>query len=483
MTYKSILIFGLIGFNQFIYSQTITGKILDKSTKEPIPNAHISLSSQIGVVSNQEGFFSLSFDKKFEDAIILVSALGYELVKISAKNFSANTEIFMQSTDLVLDEVVVGSYNNPVEIINQYIANSKQNHFFMNQKMIGFKRYKESYLANTLEIELLDVSFKDKKTLEDQIQDFTNKFRNKKAISHKETLFEIYFSGKDSKVNPIKALKINDETGLDIDNFQDHFFKNILKSLKSPYTYKIQSGWIPLEKDVSLNELTDSESSLDTLFPKDIQMFSFYGSITFKEFINKPNLYDYTLKGIKNIRGFKCYHISFKPGKNKGKFKGNLYINMSDFALVRYQYELDSDKKEFGLNLKWLLGIKINTFKSSETAQFVNTESGFYYPIFTKTTMSNYAYVNRGLSMKENNPNRAKRKILKLDFKIEMIAETVEEVLIIEMETLRNSEIDTIETKDYILFDSKLKYNPDYWKAYHILESIKEIKKFENLNE
>jgi len=466
------------------FSQFISGKLLDKNTKESISYAHITISNEIGVVSNEEGLFSLKIDEKYANSIVQISALGYEIVKIAVGNFTPDMEILMLPTDLILDEVIVGIYNNPIEIINKYVENSQKNHSFNNQRMLCFTRTKESYLPSEFEIDVEEISFYDKKKFQKQINEFVNQFKGKNATSFTENLYEIYFLGKKTKVNPLKAMKLKSDNGLDIDNFQEKFLLNTFKHLESPYSYRIKSGWIPLEKDVSLDEMNSDDQEYDTLQMKNINFYAYNELITFKEFVKSPKLYDYKLEGIKKVQGFSCYHISFKSAKNKGKYKGNLFINEADFALIRYQYELDDDKKEFGLNLKWILGIKVNTFESSKEVQFAQNKEGFYYPILSRTTKSDYAYVHRGLTMKENNPERSKRKKMKLDFKIEMVTKSVNEKVILEIENTREDVLENVKFNEFVLYENKFKYDPDFWQPYQVLEATQEIKSidFEKLD-
>jgi hypothetical protein len=473
-------ILSLLFFVQSLQSQTISGKLIDADSKNPIPYAHITISDVVGVVSNEEGYFSMHLNENFKNETVQISALGYETLKISVKDFNSEMEILMKTTDLVLDEVIVGNFNNPNLIINKYVENAQKNHFFDQQRMLCFTRRKETFLPKELNIELLKISYQDKNQFQKQINDFTSKFKNQKAKSFEEHLMEVHFMGKAKKVNPLKALKLNDENGLDMDNFQDKFILNTFSTLKSPYTYRIKTGVIPLEKEVSIDEIIASEKELDTLSKKDFRVFEIYGLITHLEFIKKQDLYDYTLLGIKNIQGMSCYHISFVPSRNKGKYKGNLFINMDDFALIRYEYALHEDKKEFGLNLKFLLGVKVNTFASSEVAQFAPTKNGSYYRIFNRKEMSNYAYIHRSLTMTENNPKRSERKKLKMDFEFEVISESIEEMVVLEMENIAEEEIKDLKTNEFVLYETKYKYDPNFWQPYNVLQATKEIKQFDS---
>ena len=248
----------IILFLFFIHSieaQTISGKLISEENKTPIPFAHITILNEIGVVSNDEGNFSLHLNAKYQNEKVEISALGFEILTIPVKDFKPEMEILMKTTDLVLDEVVVGNSVNPIEIIEKYKENYTKNHVYDKQAITYFTRTKETIFPEILEIESEKVNFQNKKEFQKQIDDFIKTFVGKKTIGFKEALFEVYYDGNKRNIHPMKALKMNAENGLDIDNFENGFFKSTFKSLKSPYTYKIKTGWIPIEKDFSTDEI------------------------------------------------------------------------------------------------------------------------------------------------------------------------------------------------------------------------------------
>ena len=472
---NTLLLFCCFAFPSFLFSQTLKGKIIDKKSNLPVVYAHVLLPNEYGVVSNQEGVFTLVLKDEHLNVEVKISALGYETITMNSNNLSQNIVIAMEPSEFILDEVVVGNSINAHQIIENYVKNSSKNHKISNQKLVCFKRTQESILPEEMSIEVERANFQDKKEFQKKLDDFSNKFRNKKTSNYKEYLYEIYSNDKTSKVNLVKGLKLKDEHGLDMDNFENVFFENVFKDLKSPYTYKIKSGWIPLDRKASLDKMDNANVS-DSLIGKNIHNFRLLNFATNLDFIKTPKLYDYVFEGIKDIHGFSCYHISFLPQKRKGKYKGNMYINTEDFAMIHYKYELEEDKKEFGINLKWILGIKINSFGRSQEVVFTKSKDGLYFPLMSRVTSSDYAYIHRGLTMKENHPKRSKRKVLELDFKFEMTQQSQEEVLIVDAESITNEAFEKVQVKDFIIFETKFKYDPLYWNEFNVLEATKEMK-------
>ena len=153
-----------------------------------------------------------------------------------------------------------------------------------------------------------------------------------------------------------------------------------------------------------------------------------YGFIGHRDFISKQDRYEYTLQGTQIINGMLCYHLTFRPDRNKAKYVGELFINTDDFGLVYYKYELAPEKSDFKLNLKWMLGVKFNSFDNKMEVLMKKSPTGTYYPQLIKTYNASYVYVDRSLSFTENHPKRSERKKMKFNFLVEMITSTDDEI-------------------------------------------------------
>lgn len=124
---KTLLIFSSVFAIQFALAQTvISGKIIDQTTKEPLPFASIGIKGKTsGTLSDENGSFSMVL-KDISDADSLkFSAIGYRsqsFVVASAKNFSDKTITLLQ-TSVVLNEVVV----KPTKTITKVLGNKNYN--------------------------------------------------------------------------------------------------------------------------------------------------------------------------------------------------------------------------------------------------------------------------------------------------------------------------------------------------------------------
>jgi len=91
---------------------SISGRIIDIETKEPLPFATINIQdTQIGVVTNQEGFFDFSFSSDYQKDSLTTSMVGYESLTLSIHSLlnKETIELSMKTKPYVLKEVVVTS--------------------------------------------------------------------------------------------------------------------------------------------------------------------------------------------------------------------------------------------------------------------------------------------------------------------------------------------------------------------------------------
>ena len=77
----------ILVFLQLGIAQNITGKIIDSQTGESIPYANIMVNNSESLISNSEGFFTLSEKYSDDETILIISYLGYEKKKMRRRNY------------------------------------------------------------------------------------------------------------------------------------------------------------------------------------------------------------------------------------------------------------------------------------------------------------------------------------------------------------------------------------------------------------
>ncbi|MEO9872175.1 carboxypeptidase-like regulatory domain-containing protein [Ekhidna sp.] len=124
-----IMSVGLGYSQQFI---TISGKIIDAETNEPLAFSTISiLEKPIGVVANEEGYFEFTFSTELQSDSLVISMMGYASEKYLLQTLAdkKNLSIKLVSKAVMLDEVVVTDKQLTVEdILDLVRRNIKHNY-------------------------------------------------------------------------------------------------------------------------------------------------------------------------------------------------------------------------------------------------------------------------------------------------------------------------------------------------------------------
>lgn len=83
------------------------GIISDKKTKEGIAySSVIIIQKSNGIITDEKGKFCLEIQKNLLDSI-LISALGYEIQKMTLRQFEQSDTIYLTEKRVILDEVIV----------------------------------------------------------------------------------------------------------------------------------------------------------------------------------------------------------------------------------------------------------------------------------------------------------------------------------------------------------------------------------------
>ena len=95
---------------QLSMAQTINGVVKSEGNGQPIALANIGmLNSKMGTYSGDDGSFSLEFSQDLENAVLVISAIGFEGKRISVKDVDMTNEleIMLTSKNYELGEFTV----------------------------------------------------------------------------------------------------------------------------------------------------------------------------------------------------------------------------------------------------------------------------------------------------------------------------------------------------------------------------------------
>ncbi|MDR6967041.1 hypothetical protein J2X31_001041 [Flavobacterium arsenatis] len=275
-----------IFFVPYSYSQTITGKILDAETKEPLAFANFIFNNNQKFYTSSDIDGRFSFSSSQELTTLTVTYIGYETQTVKLQK-DKNITIYLKASADNLDEVVIKPGENPANaIIRKVIANKEKN----NPENISTFKY-TSYNKTVYDIKT------DGQTKNDSInKKMKGKLLKDSPLFMMESVSERKFIAPDISEEVVIGTKVS--------GFQNPSFASLATDLQPFSFYK------------------------DNIKLFDIQ----YLNPISKGSLNK---YRFTLEDTLFQKNDTIYIISFEPRKNKNieGLKGSLYINSNKYAV------------------------------------------------------------------------------------------------------------------------------------------------------
>lgn len=106
----SLCVLGLSGASAQTESQTVTGRVLDAATQQPVVAANVILkNTTLGASTDVNGDFSLTIPARHLDGVLCASFLGYETLEISMQG-RKSFQFLLQPAAQTLEDVVVVGY-------------------------------------------------------------------------------------------------------------------------------------------------------------------------------------------------------------------------------------------------------------------------------------------------------------------------------------------------------------------------------------
>lgn len=475
-------------------AQTISSTIIDKKTNEPIPYATIQLSEHKGIITNEEGKFSITLDEQLKKIdSIYISSMGYQKVGI-ALNTITDSIIYIEPKAIELSGVFISNKNLSIdEIIDNIKENVGQNY----SKDLSHKKlfYRQSDFSD---LNKMNIKFK-----KSTIKEFNKKFIDsvisiipRKSAYYTEALCDLYGNFDKQKLNIIKGAELYDKSNDGSMEALSEKLEDILKKNVKPNSYlKIKSGWI-LGTKVQMDSIFDAndeaaEVKNEVEKPNKNQenyflnyrkssLKNLLSSMFFQEdsklnFIDKSGRYKFELIDYTTIDDSSVYIINFEP-KRGADFKGTIYVNTQDFAIMRVDYENVKNLKNFGL-----LGISFHDTMYKGKTIFTKGADGKYSVRYIEKTRGNVFGIDRPLKIIEKNKFvKGKRKQNELSLGLDIGAGEISkyEVVVFDSQPITESEYESSKENKSIKPQYLSKYDPEFWKGYNIIEPNTAIKQF-----
>jgi len=343
----------LIG-NQTLRSQEISAVVKDSLTQEIIPYASIYLSSDKGVLSNEEGRFKIQFETppKSEDSLF-ISCMGYKTLGYPITSFK-DSIVLLPSKTIALGSIILSNQNLSAEDIIKAVKKNISNKYELrltNKKF--FFRESGAQEFKTLKVKIKKSSIKE---FDQAFWDSTLLKVPRKNEWHTEFLGNLYgdFTKENQKLEIEKALELEDKKTTAIFNNIEKAFDTILKqNIKTDSYFKLRMGIISTKlEDVDFNSSDKDTLSPDEKLVQKKESFSKWkkrlltnviSSLFKKETLSlsvleKSNRYDFEKVNFTYFNDTPVYVLEFKPNRNED-FAGKLYIDADEMALIRMEYK------------------------------------------------------------------------------------------------------------------------------------------------
>ncbi len=462
-------------------AQTLTSRILDAETGQPVPFATVLSGRDFGTISNEEGFFSLDLSRIPEEGV-RISCMGYDTYTADLETLREQDTLRLKPAPIHLNEVRVGErIPEASEIIRKVRENITANYPAGGQDYTFFYRESEYMNFEELDLEVEKDSELDRGQLEKAQEELSALGR---YITDSRPVTFLDMNGIHSRQKDTSLLWVERATELvdakndfSMEKLQERAQKIVLSHLDTTQTYKIKTGILTVEDSLSMKDemsKNDSEDSVEVKYLNGrvtdlLAVGGFRDGERLAGFID-PDQYRYELVTPTYFNGFYVYAVRFSPRKRKAKFEGTLYIDASSYAVLKADYAYARGRQGESVNLKLLLGVKYVENQDSGTVVFQRDESGTYHPYYIQKEYGNYVYLHRNLKFIENSDSKRK---VRFDFLLEGGVRQKESML------LKPLAVPGFEASKDRVFVQKLEsYQPTIWQDTEIIAPLEEMKNF-----
>ncbi|WP_420320167.1 carboxypeptidase-like regulatory domain-containing protein [Flagellimonas sp.] len=468
-------------------AQTVTSKLIDAKTQKGIPYATVQYGEHQGVITNEEGRFSFVLDAAQTPDSIFISSMGYQkqgftleqlqdsIIAIIPKAIEL-TGVYLFDKELDVDEIMERVEEG---LPTNYNKAPLKQRFFLRQSSF-----------NTLQ--KMDIEFK-KSTiaeLDEHLMDSIASIIPRNSTYYTETLGDYYQNGEENKLEIIKAAELYDKSNEGSMEALSDKMEAIFRANVKPDSYlKIKSGIFGEKVPVdSILENEDEASEIQEELKKPEKNYflgnrkyilseitdQFFGKSKL-DVAKKLNRYEYELLGYSELENQGVYVVGFAP-KRGADFKGKLFVNIEDSAIMRMDYE----------NVKALKSIKLLGFSYQELKYFGSTvfskfDGDKYQLKFMNFTFGRKMGVDRPLKVIEKNKHvKGRRKQNELSLALDVINYNTEkyELVVYDSDPVSKTAFEALKEDDTVKATYLSAYDPNFWKGHTIMEPNQAIREF-----
>lgn len=494
-SWKFLLVFLFCG--PILFGQSVSGTLIDKKLNETIPFATVQLGENYGVITNQEGDFTINTQNFTENDSLIFSSMGYETKRIALKDFKPRIIYLTKNVEELGTVLLLNKNYTAEEIMAKVNENFSKNYDNSLTKSTVFHRESNGNKFHDMGFEIKKAEFIDKKIRKEfnkSIDSLLQTFKGETSRSYTANLSKVLVSPKDSiekdslKISLVKATHlVNEEKSINMDKLQGKVMKTLLEKLKTSNTFKLRTSILTLEDSLDLSEIEMDETKVDSVKPSHIrgQLGWKLESITDQEkfdFIFDYEDYDFTIERVSMFNDEPIYVLSFVRAtglfSGNGRFAGTLFISTDTFAVVKIVYQYADGEHGMKVNLKFLLGMKFAQKEQSGTVIFQKNENGKYSPKYVQSSQKGYGYFSRKFVLKENDERKDRMK-LKFDVTIEMDFSSNSEWVFLNTEPISKEEFANFKENEGVVEETIEKYDPKIWEKYNVLAPTEAIREYQ----
>ena len=476
------LLLVLISFNLKAQSKKI--KIIDSISFEPVPFATIFFSNNNGIISDEDGLFELIPEQYSKKDSLFVSSMGFEPKQFSLDIFNDSIIRLVPKTISLKNVVVTNNQLSSNEIIDSvklyinknYNFNITENKLFFRQE---FNQELKKFKLNKFKSTIKDLTAESMDRMTDNLP--------KKSKNELESLSYYYVNSNIDvpKIKLIKSRRTNDDNESDLSkSLGDKLEKSLRENLKSNSYFKIRSGWLPFSGDLTFNGLWEIDSTnqdqLNKLKEEEVKrkenfsigqkgriqsvyLKSFFNPNSDLNFILKSKNYIFSESELTYLGNELVYVIECYP-KRGDKYKGTIYVNSDDFAVVRIDYENIKPLSKFKL-----LGVSFSSNLEKGRMVFSKFENEKYSLSYYQNSRGNNISIKRPFKIIEKNKfvkGRKKQNQIsaKLDFASSSIYNT--ELQVFRVRSIEETQFEEIDEKNQVLPIYLEEFKKDFWEGF-----------------
>lgn len=478
-----------------LFAQTVSSRLVDLKTNEAIPYATIQYSENGGVITNEEGLFSLRLDAipKSQDSLY-ISCMGYEKIAVSI-NSSLDSIIYVEPKAIVLSEV----YLFDKELDVEDIVDSIKRRLPYNYNKAPVKQRLFLRQSSLNDMAKFNIDFK-KSSIEELNKSFIDSVVSilpRSAAYYTESLCDFYKQPEEHRLQIERAAELYDKNNEGSMEALSGKLEKIFKDNVKPNSYlKIKSGifgtkvqmdsvFDSSEEAAEVKEEMENPEKNYFLSNRKNTLHDLISEIFFNDdsklnFLDKSGRYRFKIKGYTSIDEAGVYVINFEP-KRGADFKGTIYVNIDDYAIVRLQYENVKSLKRIRL-----LGLSYEESLYSGTTIFTKGSNGKYELRFMDKIMGRKMGVRRPLSVIEKNKyvkGRRKQNELALELDITNFNREKYELVVFSSEIISKEEFSGVIENEDVKATYLSEYDPEFWTGFDIMEPNEAIRNFSVFSE